>query len=258
MNGTLRTSLAITLFWAIIYTLGVIRITEPISKSTLFVIAPLMHATNRIRIQTKNEFAVFTEARTITSKNKALQEQNLVLRNEVAQLNQFQEENDKLRAQLGAPELDKFKLIPAKIISKDNGISVVYDKNESVIKGSVVVYKNNFIGRVINQTNRSASIALVTDPSTQMAVNIINNDKKIVKGISTGQFGTGITVDRIEQNENISKGNLVVLDKSPGAPAGIVVGEILEVDKIESDLFQRAKVSSFIEFDSLDTVFIIQ
>jgi rod shape-determining protein MreC len=258
MTSSLKTSLFATIFWAIVYILGTIQITEPITRSTSFAVAPLLYATNRIKVQIKNEIAIFTEARSITLKYKALQEQNLALRNEVAQLNQLTEENNKLREQLGAPELDKFKLVPAKIISKENTMTVVYDKNEEVTKGAVVVYKNNFIGRVIQATNRSASIALVTDPSIQMAVNIINNDKKIIKGISSGQFGTGITVDRIEQNENIAKGNLVVLDKSPGAPAGIVVGEVTDVVKIESDLFQRAKINSFVAFDALDMVFIIQ
>lgn len=258
MNTSLRLLLLSTILWACIYALGVIRITEPLTKTMLLALSPVLTSINRVKIQVKNEFAVITEARTITNKYRALNEQNLQLRNEVAQLTLMQEENSKLREQLGAPELDKFKLVPAKIVSKENGLTVVYDKIDTVMPGAIVVYKNNFVGKVRTATNRTASIILLTDPAMQMPISILNNDKKAVKGIGFGQFGTGFTADRIEQNEQIQKGNVVTLDKAPGTPAGVVVGEVTEIRKIESELFQAAKVVPYIDLDSLDTVFIIQ
>lgn len=258
MSVNIRLFIISIVMWGSVYLLGILHVTDPITRGTLLSISPVMHGINRLKIQIKNEFAVITEARTLTSKYRALNEQNLQLRNEVAQLPLLREENNKLREQIGAPVLDKFKLIPAKIVSKENGLSVVFDKTDTVTKGAVVVYKDNFIGKINNNSSRSATITLVTDPTIQMPVKIINNEKKLIKGISIGQFGTGISVERIEQNEQIQEGNIVVLDKSPGAPEGIVVGEVVEVQKTESELFQHAKVSSFIEFDALDTVFIIQ
>ncbi len=244
--------------WAGIYTLGTIHITDPITKGTLLAISPVMYSANRVKVEIKNEFAIITEARTLIRKYQAASEQNLQLRYELGQTTVIEQENAKLREQLGAPALDKFKLVPAKIVSKENGLTVVFDKTDTVMKDSVVVYKNNFIGKVNKVSDRSATITLITNPSVQMPVNIINNEKKSIKGRGVGQFGTGITVEQIEQNEQIQVGNLVVLDKSPGAPEGVIVGEVTEVEKIESELFQTAKISSFIQFDSLDTVFIIQ
>jgi cell shape-determining protein MreC len=258
MSNNIRLFTISTVIWGFIYALGLIHVTDPITRGTLLSVSPIMYAINRLKIEVRNEIAVVTEARILTNKYRALNEQNLQLRNEVALIPLLKEENSKLREQLGAPALDKFKLTPAKIVSKENGLSVVYDKNDSVVNGAIVVFRDNFVGKVIAHSNRAATIALVTDPTIQMPVKIINNEKQLIKGNSSGQFGTGITVERIEQSEKIEKGNIVVLDKSPGAPEGIVVGEITEVLKTESELFQRAKVSSFIEFDALDSIFIIQ
>jgi rod shape-determining protein MreC len=242
----------------LIFAVGTLHITDPVGKAVLFTLSPILSTVNHIQIQIKNEVTIIQEAHLLASKFRASQEQNMSLRSELAQANLILEENKKLREQIGSPEVAQFKLIPAKVISKDREVTLIFDKNPNVTNGSVVVFKNNFVGIIKNAAERSASMILSSDPESRVAVEIITQDKNIVKGVVFGQFGTSIKADQIEQNSNIQKGDLVTLAKTDRLPQGVVVGEVSEIQKIESQLFQSATVTPFFEFEKIDTVFIIQ
>jgi cell shape-determining protein MreC len=242
----------------IIYLLGILHITDPLSKGILYSISPMLSGVNTVQIEVNNEFSTVLEARTLANKYKALQEQNNELRGEVAQMTLIKEENQKLREQLGAPQVDQFKMAPAKVVSKDRELTIVYDSNAQIAKDATVVYKNNFVGKIVTANNRAARVVLATDPEMSIPVEILTSSKTVVKGILHGVFGTGMIVDRISQDAQLDKGDLVVIAKVPGLPAGVLVGELRESYKKESDLFQTAKVNSYIDFEKLDTVFIIQ
>jgi rod shape-determining protein MreC len=256
-HGFITTIIAIIIA-GLIYLLGILHITDPVAKAILYAISPMLYGVNKLQIEINNEFSTVLEARVLSNKYKAVQEQNVELRAEVAQKALLLEENKKLREQIGSPQVDQFKMAPAKVVSKEREIIVVYDSKAQVAKDVSVVYKNNFVGKVKNATNRSARIVLATDPELSSPVEIITGQDTLVKGTLHGEFGTGIVVDRIEQDAKIEKGNLVVIAKAPGLPAGVVVGEVREIYKKESDLFQKVKVISYIDFERLDTVFIIQ
>lgn len=243
---------------AIVYSISLLHITDPITKATLYIISPLLGFVNRIQLEVRNEISTITQAHTLKNKYEALHEQNLVLRSQVAQLGVILEENKKLREQLGAPSLDKFKLIPAKVINRERELTVVYDATNSVSPGAIVVYRNQFVGRVSAADSHSATLILATDPQTELPIQIVTEENILYKGIIKGEFGTGMKAKMIEQAAKIEKGDLVVLAKSPGLPEGVVVGEIREVQKRESELFQEAKIVSELDFEKLDTVFIIQ
>lgn len=244
---------------AIFYGLGSLGITDPISKLTFLAVSPLLQGLNNAHVELNNELSTLTEVRTITKKYKAIVEQNLELRAEIARIEKLEDENKQLREQLGAPQLDRFKLVPANVIGKERLLTVVYDYNNSVSKDSVAVYKNHFVGKVQTANTRSATILLATDPEMKLPVDIITSDSnKVVKGLLIGEFGTGMTVTRIDQDAVVKVGDTVVVSKTPGLPQGVVVGEVREVKKRESDLFQAAIVNSFVQFETLKTIFIIQ
>lgn len=247
-----------TVISGLFYAISTLHITDPIGKIVMFSLSPVLGTTNHLQIQIKNELTIVKEAHLLASKFRATQEQNMSLRSELAQSILINEENKKLREQIGAAEVSQFKLIPAKIVSRDREVTIVYDQNVPVAQGAVVVYKNNFVGTIKNSTFHSSSMILATDPDNKISVDIITKDKSIIKGLAYGQFGTSIKVDQIEQNAKIQKGDIVVLAKTATLPEGVIVGEISEVQKIESELFQKGQVTPFFEFDKIDTVFIIQ
>ncbi len=257
-RGQLLTLVLCALISALVYISSTLRITEPIARATVYVISPLLASVNRIQIEIRNEISTITQAHTLTNKYKAINEQNLILRSQVAQIAIILDENKKLREQLGAPSLDKFKLVPAKVISKERELSVVYDANKNVAKDAIVVYKNQFVGKVKTADQRSATLILATDPQLSLPIQIVTEENHTYKGVIKGEFGTGMRAEMIEQSAKIEKGDLVVLAKAPGLPEGIVVGEIREVQKRDSELFQSAKVFSYLDYEKLDTVFIIQ
>ncbi|MDQ3239176.1 MAG: rod shape-determining protein MreC [bacterium] len=242
----------------IIFILSLIGINEPLSNGLLFILSPPLKSLNGLYVQVNNELSTLTQVRAVSKKYKAAIEQNLELRAQIARLKKIEDENSRLREQIGAPALEKFKLTPAQVINKERTLTVTFDRNTHIVKDSIAVYKNHFVGKVQSSTANSAIILLATDPQMSLPVDIIGHNGAIINAVLVGDFGTGMNLVRIDQSALVNSKDLVVVSKIPGLPEGLVVGEIREVSKRESDLFQSAQVNSFIQFESLKTIFIIQ
>jgi len=69
-------------------------------------------------------------------------------------------------------------------------------------------------------------------------------------------------LDNVVLSDSIAVGDYVVtkgdltIDNS-GYPPSLIVGKIISVEKKSSDLFQRGKVKSLVDFSRLSTVFVV-
>ncbi|MDO8639533.1 MAG: rod shape-determining protein MreC, partial [bacterium] len=79
-------------------------------------------------------------------------------------------------------------------------------------------------------------------------------------GIIKGGGGS-LTLGNVLLSENINSGEFVLTygdinQEGIGVPQDLIIGKITEIEKNPSDLFQKAKVESFVDFASLLTVFV--
>jgi len=201
----------------------------------------------------------------------ATENKNLVLK--LAETQKLAAENSALRDQFETSYPKSQNLLPANVVSAPSfipGIStpeyLIIDRgsNDLVKVGSAVVIKDNIVGKVTEVSGNLSKVMLVSNPSNSLSgktVSLKGTTGASALGVLRGLGGGNLVLDNVVLSDDLAVGDYVVtkgdltIDNS-GYPPSLIVGKITSVEKKSSDLFQRAKVKSLIDFSRLSTVFV--
>jgi cell shape-determining protein MreC len=195
---------------------------------------------------------------------KKLENENLELLSLLSAFEKLKKENQALSDQFQISYPKSTQLLQANIIGVPDfipGISTptvfILDRGmkDNVRKGDAVIIKNSLVG-VISQVSENLSKVNTLNNSTFSLTAKTQNE---AVGIITG--GTTLALDGILLSEDIKAGELVLTkgninNDGIGVLPDLVIGKIISVEKNPSDLFQRAKIESSINFANLTSVFI--
>jgi len=189
-----------------------------------------------------------------------------------SQVDALQRENEQLREIEGefrllqdlfnrARESPEFQRLTASIIGYDTSPlfrSIILDKgaNDGVHVGMPVESARGLVGQVYRTSGHSAMVILITDNISSIPARLgTSRATGIVRG---GGLGGAMTMDWIDLESQIDVGEVVLTSGLGGRfPEDMVIGRIIEVERYEADLFQRATVQPAVDFDSLEMVFVI-
>jgi rod shape-determining protein MreC len=198
------------------------------------------------------------------SRIKKLQDKNLELLSQVSAFEKLKKDNAALSDQFQTSYPKSAWLLKADIVGAPSfvpGLSVpnIFILNKGtgngVQKGCAVIVKNNLVG-VISQVSANLSKAeTVNNSSFSFTAKTQNGVVGVLKG------GNTLTLDNILLSENVKAGELVLTKgdlngNGIGIIPDLVVGKITSVERNPSDLFQKARVESFVNFTNLDSVFV--
>lgn len=205
-----------------------------------------------------NQFKFIRDARTASLENFALKKQMAQILTENANLQKKLKENEQLVDQYNKLNPQTFDLLPARILGVERYVIVDKGSSDGVLENQVVVYKDNYLGRIKNISPKTSQVVLVTDPESKIAVFSQNSEGR-AKGILQGQFGSELLMDKILHGEQISVGDLVYSEGTEGKlPKGLVMGKVTEVLERQNEIFKQAKVEPIFKIIDLDLVFIIR
>lgn len=202
------------------------------------------------KIREKFEFIAAFRAGQI--KTKALEEEVARLTAQAQRLKDLEEENQTLRTQLGASQKISRKLLPAQVIGF-NPFTLDVGEKEGIKAGQVVLFQDNMVGRVSKVSPFSSQVMLITDPQSKITVKTTGG----AFGILGGQYGEGLSLEKVVQGDPLNEGDVVVTGGDEGFPKGLVVGKIGKVEEKESEVFQRAQVKPLLNFEKLELVFVV-
>ena len=99
-------------------------------------------------------------------------------------------------------------------------------------------------------------VSIINNPSLSFTAKTENGAVGVVRGT-----GTGLNLSNVLLSENIKSSELVltkgdVNSDGIGIPQDLIVGKIISVEKNASDLFQKGKLESFVNFTTLSLVFV--
>jgi rod shape-determining protein MreC len=197
-------------------------------------------------------------------------------REEIAQLeakiDSLERENEELREDQGelqvlqglfnrARQSPEFSRQIATVIGYDTSPavrSIIIDKGsaDGITVGMPVEGSRGLVGRVFRTAPNSAQVALITDNASAIPARLGNTR---ATGVLSGSgLGGPLTMDWIDLKFNIEVGEVVLTSGLGGNfPQDIVVGQVIEVDRSEADLFQQAVIQPATDFDTLEMVFVI-
>lgn len=197
-------------------------------------------------------------------KIKELKEENLGLLDKMQDYEKLKKENAALLDQFQTSYPSSIRLLETEIIGAPGFIPGVSIPNNFILNkgskdnvkiGQAVVIKDNLIG-VVSQVSPSLSkVNIINNSSSSFTAKTQSGALGVVRG------GGSITLDNVLLSENIRLQDFVltkgdVNSEGVGIPADLIIGKITSVEKNPSDLFQKGKIESFVDFTSLSTVFV--
>ena len=127
--------------------------------------------------------------------------------------------------------------------------------NEGILRGMPVVTDKGLVGRVDAVIGEAARVQLVTDAASAINVRMqASKSEAMLVGSITGD----LSLDMIPQDANVQVGDVVLTSGLGGDyPANLLVGQVVSVRKLQSELFQQAAIQPNVDFSSLQYVLII-
>jgi rod shape-determining protein MreC len=207
----------------------------------------------------------FGDLATLRARNAELEKSVAQLTVENLQLKEVEIENARLRKLLGFAQANpsfntKGGQIVARVIgSEPNSIiqAIVIDlgKGNGIQPGMPVVTERGLVGRVTEVYNNASRVLLITDSNSNVYT-LLQNSR--LRGILHGRAGQQPILDYLPQDNKVIVGDIVVTSGEGGNfPAGVPVGQVVEVEQNDVEMFQRAVVRTTVDFDTLETVLVV-
>lgn len=227
-----------------------------LSKATTAISSPIFFLSDFLTQITQND----TE--------RKLKEENLNLVRRLVDQQKLIEENKALHDQFLVANPRSLDLFAANVVGAPRFIPGIFSPEDFIIDkgivdgikvGNAVVFKDSLIGKITKTSKFVSQVTLITNPSSKFTARTQSGVLGVVKGQGNGE----LFLDNVLLSDHLEKGELVItsgdfkLDQT-GIPADLIVGKIISVEANTSDLFQKAKLETLIDFLKISKVFVIK
>lgn len=152
------------------------------------------------------------------------------------------------------------RYIAASVIGTDPSPFVKYviinrGSDAGIRRGMPVVTAQGLVGRVAAVTSGAARVQLITDPDSSINVRL---EPSGAQAMLTGSLTEELDLTMIPQSVTLQTGDLVLTSGLGGNyPANILIGQVTNVSRIETELFQQADVQPIVDLTRLEILLII-
>ena len=160
-----------------------------------------------------------------------------------------------------AAETPEYRRVLADVIGQDTNPaiqSILIDKGveDGVRTGMPVESARGPVGQIYRSSNNAAQVALLTETASAIPVRLgTTRATGILRGAGRGALPT---IDWIDLQYVVEVGELVMTSGLGGKfPAGMIIGRVVQVERNEAELFQRAIVQPAVDFRTLESVFVV-
>ncbi|QIG07314.1 rod shape-determining protein MreC [Proteus sp. ZN5] len=165
--------------------------------------------------------------------NQALRKELLVRSGESQLLEQFKQENARLRELLGSPLRQNEQMTVTQVLSGNSTPyrdQVVIDKgtNDGVYEGQPVISDKGVVGQVIAVSELTSRVLLICDTSHALPVQVLRNDIRVIA--SGAGCADDLLLEALPANIDIRVGDVLVTSGLGGRfPEGYPVGVVSSV-----------------------------
>lgn len=255
-----RSSVALSLVVVSLFLFGLDRsglLNGPRQASSAL-LTPVQLGWYRLQRVVGDQLTVVSQIGTLGQDNLKLREDNDALKVSLAKLADVQKVNESLQSQLGSVVAQTSTLLTTQAVGflptpGTKELMLAAGSAQGVTRDAVAVYGDVGLGRVIAVEADRSTLRLITDPQSKVLV----VTSKGAKGLLVGQFLSSAKLTKVLQVESLNVGDTVMTTGQDGWPAKLVLGEITKVVKVDNEIFQEAEMRPLVNFDHLDTLFVI-
>jgi rod shape-determining protein MreC len=197
-----------------------------------------------------------------------LRDENVRLRDEIGKLKQdaakiteLERDNQQLREDTGLKAaFPDFQFIEAAVVATDpsnlaQAVTINRGSDEGIKVGMTVITPAGLVGKIIKVSPGAAKVLLVTDSSNSVTALV---QESRANGVVNGERTQKLRMRYLDQAVTINLGDKVITSGIGGVyPPGILIGEVSEVNKKDTDIFQEAVISPAVELGSLEKMLVI-
>lgn len=205
------------------------------------------------------------DLRTLRQRNTELEALIDRLSVENLELAEVAAENEQLRSLLAFAQTNPtFDFRGGQIIARIIGgpastyldlIEIDLGNSHGLAQGMPVVTDRGFVGRIVRVFDRSSEVLLLTDPSS--AVNVMTQGSR-APGVLRGRAGQLPRMELIPPDVELAIGDIVMTSGlGRQFPKGLVVGQIIAIEKNDNRPFQQAIIQPTVDFDRLELALVI-
>lgn len=184
-----------------------------------------------------------------------------------SQIEELQKEVTELKSTLDLnATLSEYTYINATVVNRNigywyNSLNIDKGSKNGVKEGDAVITHNGLIGKIVNVSNFSSTVKLLStdEISNKISVKINSNDKYIY-GLLIGydkEFNI-YKIEGITDSDSIKEGDLVTTTGlTDYFPSGILIGKVSKIVKDEYDLNSIVEVTPSVNFEDINIVTVL-
>lgn len=212
-----------------------------------------------------NFFADIKNSKNAATENRTLKNQIKQLQNENARLNEFKEENDRLRNLLEFKEkTTKFDLTPCEVVGRtmsDWNTEFIINKgtDDGIDIGAIIIQNSGLVGKVTLAGKNWAKVTTLLDSESSVSVTVIRSGAYgIVEGDIKLAGENMCAMNYTEKDSDIAIGDVVETSGLGKVfPQGIVVGKVKSVEQISGSVERKITVELSADIYNLKEVMAI-
>ena len=189
-----------------------------------------------------------------------LEERNAYLTAQLAELNEYRLENERLEQMLGLVNAYGMRGIGARVIggsSSDWDATIVIDKGTSsgVSVDMPVMGYGSVIGQVTEASAFSSTVTLLADPTSGVSA-LLQGTREV--GILEGSVDGALHLSYIPTSVSVTVGEPVVTSGLGGVyPSGMLLGTVASVSNNASDMYHTIIVAPAAQVSNYEEVFVM-
>jgi len=234
-----------------------IKILKPVENIIITMLNPISSGIYSVSTDLRVVYNEQTDRRDLLNAIGVLEVKVRQLTAENSRLKVLEEENKVLRQHLKFLTKNEYNYILANVLYGGKDIMIDKGTKDGLGAGLAVVNSQGIIiGKIDEVKDSLAKVSLITSDTCRLAVAIGNQEKTI--GVVEGELDLTIKMNFIPQTENVKVGNIVItsgLEKS--IPRGLVIGEVVQVDKGNNEVWQSAIIEPVADLDELIIVSVL-
>jgi rod shape-determining protein MreC len=238
---------------------------QPVEGLLARVTTPLQQVANLVVTQFGELTQTARDLRNLRQRNEELEAQNASLLLELVRLKEIETEAALLRDLLDFAQANpSFDIQGAHVVGRAIGrdpsnlqryITLDVGQEEGIARNMPVVTARGLVGRIFEVGDGWSRVLLITDVSS--SINALTQSTR-ASGLVQGQVDGSLVMRTIPQVDVVSVGDTVFTSGLGGNfPRQILIGQIVEVERQDYELYQAAVVQPTVDFDHLEVVLVV-
>ena len=238
---------------------------QPVEGLLLRITTPVQAGVSQLSAQFGELAQTARDLRDLRQRNEELETQNASLLLENVRLREIEHEAALLRDLLNFAQVNpSFELQGAHVVGREIAqdpsnlqryIMLDVGREVGIARNMPVMTERGLVGRISEVGDGWSRVLLIIDRSS--SVNALTQSTR-ASGLIEGRADGSLVMRSIPQSDTVSVGDTVFTSGLGGNfPRQILIGQIVEVERKDYELYQTAIVQPTVDFDHLEAVLVV-